>query len=155
MGIPRFVNLVDILFPNIVRYVNLVYIHIAMFTLRHILRLNALSCLVFGLVFAIRPAYVTEFLANADTAPAELILGIGIVLLINAAHLIWASFADQPIRKLIIYFALGDFLWVIASIGLVHMKLWITTSGGIFATLLVAVMVGLFGILQIVKLPNR
>ncbi len=117
-------------------------------TLAAVLRLNALSCLVFGAVFALRPEAVAAFLAEAP-APALALRLLGIGLIAHAAHLGWAAARERPIRWEIRYLALADALWVVATLGLVAGGLWITTPEGIDAAMATAAMVGLLGFAQI------
>ncbi|WP_426370062.1 hypothetical protein [Pseudocolwellia sp. HL-MZ7] len=122
-----------------------------MFTLKNVLMANAISCIIFGLIFICLPIKVAVFLGG-DTHFPELILQIlGVVLVINGLHLIWASLQQTPNKWLILYFSFGDFLWAISSSFLLLMRLWITTMAGIITTILVALMVTVFGIMQIIK----
>ncbi|MEM7226736.1 MAG: hypothetical protein AAF495_27440 [Pseudomonadota bacterium] len=109
-----------------------------------ILRANALSCLVFGALFTVLPAQVAAFLG---TAPHWLVLGIGLVLLLNGAHLVWASLRHAPVMELR-YFALGDFMWVVLTVVLIASGTWITTPAGIVTAGVVGLMVATFGALQ-------
>lgn len=122
-----------------------------MITLKTILRANAASCIVFGLIFLLRPIEVAAFLAHNTPAPMTALVFLGAILVLNGLHLIWASVQSYPNKYLVIYFAIGDFIWVLTSISLVLMGLWITTQLGIIASTLVAVMVGTFGLLQITQ----
>lgn len=119
-----------------------------MFSLKNVMRANATSCLVFGGLFALLPSLVANFLGGASPAPRIYILILGILLILNGLHLIWASRIPLPRKALILYFSTGDYLWVIGSIGLIVSRVWITTTGGVWVASAVAVMVGLFGILQ-------
>jgi len=131
-------------------YVNQVYIGgVIMLSLHNVMRANAMSCMVFGGVFALLPGQVAVFLGGASPAPRVYILALGVMLIINGIHLVWASRRARPKKQLILYFSLGDFLWVIASGGLMLLGVWITSPAGVIATSAVAVMVGLFGILQL------
>ena len=121
-----------------------------MFSLKTILRANAASCLVFGALFALLPSQVTIFLGGSSPAPDVLVLIIGIVLIVNGLHLTWASTIPLPRKELILYFSIGDFIWVIASIGLIITGLWITSVEGVLSTIAIAIMVGIFGILQMI-----
>ena len=121
-----------------------------MVTLKNILRANAASCLGFGTVFIIAPAYIAHFLGS-PAAPDITLIILGVVLVFNGLHLLWASSKSSPSERLIIYFSSGDFLWVIATLFLILVGLWITTTSGIIAAIAVAVVVGAFGLLQLVK----
>ncbi len=116
-----------------------------MHILRIVLRLNAASCLVFGAIFLLHPEATARLLG----APSSLaILFVGVVLLFNGGHLVWASQRRQPRPAEIYYFTTGDLLWVSLTIVLVGTETFITTSEGIIASLLVAALVGALGILQ-------
>lgn len=119
-----------------------------MFSLKNVMRTNATSCLVFGGLFALRPSLVANFLGGASPAPKIYILILGILLIVNGLHLLWASSIPLPQKRLILYFSTGDYLWVIGSMGLIVSGVWITTTGGVLVASAVAVMVGLFGVLQ-------
>ena len=116
--------------------------------LHRILLLNALSCIGFGALFIVGPAWVAEFLSPQNPAPVLGICILGILLAVNGAHLLWASKQETPNKWLVRYFALGDFAWVIGSLLLILMSLWVTTTPGIVATLVIAAMVGGFGAMQ-------
>ncbi len=119
-----------------------------MLSLKPVMRANAISCVAFGVVFALQPTMVATFLGGASPAPKLYILILGILLILNGLHLLWASRDPLPQKKLILYFSIGDFIWVIASAVLMVSGVWITTTGGVLVASTVAVMVGLFGILQ-------
>lgn len=122
-----------------------------MITLKNILKANAASCIIFGLLFVWAPIEIATYLGGEDPMPELVLLTLGAVLMINGAHLIWASLQEEPNKFLILYFSFGDFLWAIGSAVLLLLGLWITTTIGIIATILIAVMVTLFGVLQIIK----
>lgn len=119
-----------------------------MVSLKNVMRANATSCLTFGGLFALQPSQVANFLGGASPAPQIYILILGILLILNGLHLLWASRIPMPQKKLILYFSAGDYLWVIGSIGLIVSGVWITTAGGVLVASTVAVVVGLFGVLQ-------
>lgn len=109
-----------------------------------LLRINAASCLGFGLGFILFSTAIGSFLG---AFPPVLIFWLGVVLCLNGLHLIWASLR-RPLVIEIRYFALGDLLWVVISLVLVAAGGWITTTGGAVVTLIVAVGVGIMGVLQ-------
>ena len=113
--------------------------------LKHILRANAASCALFGAIFVLA-APATAYLIGD---PPFLVLQLlGIVLLGNAALLIWASTLEKPKREIVLFFALGDFLWVAGTAVLLVSGLWITTTSGLAWSLSVAALVGALGFLQ-------
>ena len=122
-----------------------------MLNLNNVMRLNATSCLVFGGLFVLVPSQTAHFLGGASPAPSMLITALGIALIVNGLHLIWASTLQKPQKELVWYFSGGDFIWAIASIGLVLFNLWITTPTGIATSILIAIMVGFFGVMQLTK----
>ncbi|WP_397541418.1 hypothetical protein [Roseovarius salis] len=97
-------------------------------TLAMVLRLNALSCLAFGLIFVAAPDAVAGFLG---AAPAWVVLLLGIGLLGNAL-LLWMAVRGRrrPRRKEILFFCAGDLAWVAATLVLTGAGIWITTSAG-------------------------
>ena len=119
-----------------------------MVSLKIVMRANAISCLVFGGIFALQPSVVATFLSVTLPIPATYMLVLGILLIANGLHLIWASRAPLPSKMLILYFSMGDYTWAIASVGLMVSGVWITTMAGVLAASAVAVMVMLFGALQ-------
>jgi hypothetical protein len=60
----------------------------------------------------------------------------------------------SPRRDRVLFFAIGDGIWVMASVGLMAAGLWITTPAGMIWTLCVAVFVGGSGILQFILAPK-
>lgn len=110
-----------------------------------VLRLNALSCAVFGLIFVVDAPAVSAFLGEM---PVWILRGLGIVLIGNALHLAYTAQQAAPPRIVLRYFALGDGVWALASVLLVLSGLWITTPVGIAITLVTAGMTGSFGLLQ-------
>jgi len=122
-----------------------------MITLKNILKANAASCIIFGLLFIWAPIEIAKYLGGEDPMPELVLLTLGGVLMINGVHLIWASLQEEPNKFLILYFSFGDFLWMIATLVLIGLSLWITTPAGIIAAILIAIVVTVFGILQIIK----
>ena len=119
-----------------------------MLSLKNVMRANATSCLAFGALFVLQPNLVANFLSVTSPAPKSYILILGILLIVNGLHLLWASRVPLPQKKLILYFSTSDYIWVIGSVGLIITEVWITTTAGVLLASGVAVMVGLFGILQ-------
>lgn len=122
-----------------------------MVTLKQIMRANALSCIIFGFLFIVLPTDTALFLSTSNTVPTTALVILGVVLVANGAHLIWASLSQIPNKLLVMYFSFGDFLWVIASSYLIFSEMWITSEQGIAAASTVAVLVGVFGVLQMQK----
>ncbi|GLR72212.1 hypothetical protein [Agaribacter marinus] len=120
-----------------------------MLSLQNVMRANALSCLVFGLLFSIYPSSVAEYVGGTSPAPQSVVMVLGVTLVFNGFHLLWASNLALPNKLLVLYFSMGDFIWVIASLGLMMAGFWVTTINGIVAASAVAVMVGIFGVLQL------
>jgi hypothetical protein len=122
--------------------------------LKTILRANAASCLLFGALFVLFPEEIARFLSVA-AAPGWLILGVGLILLGNAGHLLWVAASGSPRRWEVLYFTGGDLAWVLITLVLILSSTWITTPGGIAAALGVAVVVGGFALGQITALAAR
>lgn len=120
-----------------------------MTSLNHILRLNAASCIAFGAVLVVKPAAVGAFLGSM---PAQLVLAIGTVLLVNGAHLILASLRTIPIKAEVLWFSIGDLVWWFGSLGCIATCLWITTPSGIVIAFLVAMAVAGLGVAQLAVL---
>jgi len=115
------------------------------------MRANAVSCVTFGLIFLVIPADVIMFLSTDIQVPKTVLLILGAGLIVNGLHLIWASLKPTPSKLLVLYFSVGDYIWVLASISLLLLGIWITTTVGVITTLIVSVMIGIFGILQMLK----
>lgn len=120
-----------------------------------ILRLNATSCFIFGLLFTLRAAEIVRFLSPHASLPTWLVIFLGACLILNGIHLLLTSFQAQPAKLVILYFSLGDILWVLATIVLIALQYGITSFAGIVASLLVAVMVGTFGSMQLYLQKKR
>ena len=111
-----------------------------------ILRLNAASCILFGLLFASAPEWTSALIGN--TLPLALsIVGLGLIL--NGAHLLLASIRSKPLCPELLYFVLGDFAWVIATVALLVLGVGVTTVTGVVASILIAIMVGSLGFMQL------
>jgi hypothetical protein len=119
-----------------------------MIQLKNVLKANAASCLIFGGILASIPESTARFLSEIDTAPNLVLQILGVGLIIHGLHLLWASKQQNVKKKLIVYFSISDFIWVLMSLLLVISKIWITSKVGLTVTILVAVMVGYFGLMQ-------
>lgn len=83
------------------------------------------------------------------SAPPWLVFALGAGLAINGAHLVWAARRISIKPTEVLYFATADLLWVTASLLLVGAEIWITTSYGVVAALVVAACVGTIGLMQV------
>ncbi|RLQ89197.1 hypothetical protein [Notoacmeibacter ruber] len=92
--------------------------------------------------------------AFLGATPPNLVLGVGIVLILNGLHLGYVSRHDDPGRIQVLYFSAGDAAWVLISLTLVVTGTFVTTAPGIVLTLLVAVGVGVLGLLQFLKVRH-
>lgn len=113
-----------------------------------ILKLNGLSCLLFGALFVFIPNHVIPFLSDSNPAPEVMILALGVVLNLYGMILLWLGNKQAPNLTLVKLIAIGDYLWVLGTIALIALKLWITNINGITVAGLVAILVGWFGWLQ-------
>jgi hypothetical protein len=126
-----------------------------MVTLQTVLRMNASTCLGFGILFAVLPSSVAQFLSPTDSAPNWVFVVLGVGLILQGVHLLSASFQTMPSKGLILYFSIGDFAWTLASLLLMIMGLWITSPLALIYATLVALMVGLLGLMQIKAYKNE
>lgn len=117
------------------------------FLLRVVLRLNAVSCIGFGVTFMLIPDKIPEFLGTLSDA-SPWIFWIGVLLLVNGIHLVLASLRRVLKPLEVLYFVVGDFLWVMGSFAVLGFTPWISSSPGQVATVAVALMVGILGYLQ-------
>ncbi len=115
------------------------------------LRLNAASCLVFGLLFVVMPAATGNFLGVSS---AMAITIVGAALLVNGAHLLVASSRQQVHPMEVYYFSVGDLLWVNVTLMLVASESFLPTPISKVAALLVAAFVGSVGVLQLMALSK-
>ena len=69
----------------------------------------------------------------------------------NGFHLLWASLQLRPSKLLVLYYSMGDFIWVIASMTLFILEVWITTEPGATASISVAITIAVLGVLQVAK----
>ena len=120
-----------------------------MVSLHMVMRANGVSCLGFGLLFAFFPAAVVRFLSADDPAPVMLVLVIGLGLIGNGVLLFWSAKVLVPKKMDVLFFSIGDFIWVVFSLALVITGMWVDSVSGVIATLAVAFVVLLFGVLQI------
>lgn len=117
-----------------------------MFALRVALRLNALSCVLFGIAFVVWPASIAEGLGDV---PVTWLYLAGTLLLINGSHLVIASMRSFPSVPEVLYLSTGDILWFYGSLVLVAANTFITTPGGQLMTMIVASVVLVLGLAQI------
>jgi hypothetical protein len=122
-----------------------------MITLKNVLKANAASCIIFGLMFLWAPLEIALFLSNDAPAPELVLFLLGAVLVINGLHLLWASVQTAPNKLLVWYFSFGDLLWAIGTIVLLIGGIWITTVFGIIAAIVVGMTVSVLGVLQALK----
>lgn len=116
--------------------------------LRATLRVNAISCLLFGYIFTFNSNMVIDFLGSKSFQ--FIIPTVGGILLIFGTHLVIASLRNNLIKGEIFYFVIGDSLWVILSaLALISSSL-ITSKDGVLASIFLAFMVGTFGLSQYV-----
>lgn len=115
-------------------------------SLKFIMRLNATSCISFGLLFILIPQVIATFLGSV---PKTVIVVLGIGLLANGAHLIVASWRGTIREIEVIWFSLGDFGWWLATLALIVANLWITTTSGIAVAMIVATFVAGLGVAQL------
>ncbi len=113
------------------------------------LKLNGLNCLLFGALFVFIPKSVITFLSDSQPAPEVVILALGVILNLYGLILLWIGKKEQPNPKMVLLIALGDLIWVLGTVILLAMKLWVTTINGLTAAGLVAILVGWFGWLQL------
>lgn len=115
--------------------------------LKAALLLNASSCIIFGVMFVAFAGSVSQYIGNPF---GWVIPALGAVLLFNGLHLVFASRRAKPLCPEILYFVAGDFLWVIGTLVFVGLGLVITSPQGTLVSLLIAAMVGAFGVMQVV-----
>jgi hypothetical protein len=120
--------------------------------LKQVLRANGASCGFFGALFVIAGPATAEFVG---TPPVPLLQVLGAGLLVYAVVLVWASLQEKPGRLIVLAFALGDAIWVAATVALLIAGLWISTMSGIVWAVGIATFVGVCGVLQWKLAPIR
>lgn len=119
--------------------------------LKSVLIANGVSCLLFGALFTILPDETAQFLG---TPPNWLVIVVGIGLIGNAFALFWTARSAKPRRLGVLFFVVGDLAWVVATVLLVAIGIWITNSTAIAYSLIVAVWVAACGYTQFRLLPE-
>jgi hypothetical protein len=115
-------------------------------SLKLVLRINAASCIVFGLLGILAPLEVSEFLGNP---PVWVLQVTGAVLTMNGLHLILTSLRNTARTLEILYFSMGDLAWWLASVFLIAANNWITTTAGAIVTFCIAFGVAALGVVQL------
>lgn len=118
-------------------------------SLKLVLRMNAISCIVFGLFGLMIPASISVFLGDP---PVGFVQVVGVVLVANGLHLIWASRRKTMNKWEIFYFSFGDLAWWLGSIFLIAAQIWVTTTLGVIAMLVIAFAVAIMGVTQLWQL---
>ncbi len=113
------------------------------------LKLNGLNCLFFGALFVFIPNIVIQFLSTDQPAPEVVILVIGVVLNLYGLLLLWIANKKVVSPSLVLWIAIGDFLWVLGTVVLFLSGIWITDLNGMTVAGLVAILVGWLGWLQL------
>ncbi len=115
-------------------------------SLKIALRLNAMSCISFGLLGFLIPARISTFLGDP---PVSLLQALGAVLIVNGLHLIIASSRTTLKEWEVVYFSLGDLVWWLGSNFLISANVWITTPVGAITMFVIALGVAVIGVMQI------
>ncbi len=111
--------------------------------------------MIFGALFVFIPDSIIPFLSQVDPMPKMVLLVLGVGLNLYGLYLLWlGSKAKVPHREALLI-AMGDFIWVLATVVLIVMKTWITSINGMTAAGLVAILVGWFGWLQLQYFLNE
>ena len=111
-----------------------------------LLRINALSCLSFGIMFLLIPAKISNVLGQF---PEVILRFLGIGLILHAAHLLYGSFKKILGPRELYYFSASDQAWMLATLLVLTTTDWITTGIGINLALIVAIFVSTIGLFQL------
>jgi len=114
--------------------------------LRKSLVANAISSGIFGLAFILFADGISDWLKGGLTVDT---LPIGVILLLFAGDIFHQVTCEQLSTKRALVTSLGDALWVVATILILVTQPDALSPGGEIAAILVALMVGAFGFLQI------
>lgn len=120
--------------------------------LKYVLMANAMSCALFGALFVFAAPTTASWVGSPPVLVLQL---LGAALLINAALLIWVSLQQQPNHLAVLFFSLGDAVWVVSTLVLLVTGVWITTTWGVVWSLAVAAFVGTCGLLQWKLVPRE
>lgn len=113
--------------------------------LHQALRLNAATCLGFGIVFLANPEMVAAYLGAFPEMALRLIGG---ALVFNGLHLIVASRRQSISALEVFYFVTGDISWFVATLLVLASGALITTKAGSQVALAVGIGVALVGLRQ-------
>lgn len=92
------------------------------------------------------PQSVGAFLGGA---PVGVLKVVGLLLVINGAHLALASARERLVSLEVIYFSAGDIVWFSGSVVLIASNVFVTTGIGQVVTLAVALGVLMLGLTQV------
>ena len=115
-------------------------------SLKLVLRMNATSCIAFGLLGLLIPAHISMFLGDP---PVWLVQIVGAVLIANGLHLILAAQRKAINKWEVFYFSFGDLAWWLGSSFLIAMNIWITTTMGAITMYAIAFAVAILGVTQL------
>lgn len=110
-----------------------------------ITKLNGISCVFMGTFFVFMPKATSNFFSLLSPAPQVMILTTGIALNLFGLLLTWLGNQDSPNTKWFLIFALGNFLWVMSLISTIVLPYWVTSSNGITAAGMMALLMAWFG----------
>ncbi|MFC3194114.1 hypothetical protein ACFODZ_07665 [Marinicella sediminis] len=116
--------------------------------IRTILQLNALNCLLFGALFVFLPAQVSQFLSSSHPMPELVMAILGVVLNLFGLLLLWLAKKPHINKGWVLMVAVADFSWVLFTVVLLLLQVWVTTVNGMTAAGLIAILVGWFGWLE-------
>jgi hypothetical protein len=114
--------------------------------LRVLLGVNALSCLVFGFLFAVWPGEVAGWLG---VQASWLLQATGAMLLINSVLLAIAARSPKVQPWQVALFSAGDLVWFTATLYALAFNWPVTTTHGHWAALAVGLGVGGLGLAQV------
>ena len=117
-----------------------------MITLKNVLRVNALSSGVTGLLLVIMPKAVSDLFAAGQSWP---FIATGVFLMLFALLVFYAASMQKTHPSLVRFIVFLDSLWVTASLVTVALNLFSLSLWGYMLITGVAVWVGLMVLLQL------
>ena len=114
-------------------------------SLNLLLRINSVSCLLFGLVMLLKTDAVNLLIGTDKTM---LMHSIGIILVCNGVLLLVASLRKQIQAHEVMFFVLGDYGWTILTVALISAEAVIIDPVGIRVTFVIALFTAMMGALQ-------
>ncbi len=114
-------------------------------TINDVLKINALTSLLFGALFIFIPELTQSFLSDTEAMPKLALLSAGITMNTYGLLLLWLASKNPVPQTPLLWVVMVDLIWVLITIVVIQLDLWITTINGITAAGVVAIVIGWLG----------